>query len=364
MNDLSQDLLELQQSQGGVLTHTAEESTSYSATLRFCHPPVRHFGNPQAEYEAAGRTSALFDVSDRVQIEFEGRDARKLLHGFCTNDIQALAAGTGCEAFVTNVKGRVLAHVLVFVDEKSVWLDTGPTDEARLIAHFDRYIFHEDVRLCGRSGQLGELLLTGPAAASQLAALGVPADTLVPFAHLRHDRDLGPWHVRRADMLGSPGFLLSVARDQLTRAWQVLVSAGGVAAGAEAFHARRIERGFPLDGLDLGDHLLAPEADRNEQAISYKKGCYLGQEPIARIDALGHVNRLLRRIEAPAQIVLQPGDPLLDGDGATVGTITSSAIIPGQGRTVAWALVRASHTHSSQLLRLPNNESASILLDQ
>ena len=330
-------LLEEERSVGGIPVGNAADGPR---TYRCCFPPVVHFGDAQGEYLAVQRSAAVIDVSDRAQIEMRGKDARAFLHNFCTNDIKGLAAGNGCEAFVTNVKGRILAHVFVFTGDTSVWIEAGPGEEAKLLTHLDRFLFSEDVQMRGRTDEYGELLLTGPASAERLSLLGVSAHALEPLQHAWYPRDGVGLFVRRADLLGHCGFLLSAERGNLIALWRELVSAGIRPCGAEAFHACRIEAGFPLYGLDLSEDSLAQEAARTERAISFTKGCYLGQEPIARIDALGHVNRQLCRMRLDATTAPEAGDVVLADDQQQVGAITSSARVPGEPHSVALAYLR------------------------
>jgi folate-binding protein YgfZ len=125
-----------------------------------------------------------------------------------------------------------------------------------------------------------------------------------------------------------PTRLLSIARVDGDDAWQTLTQAGACPSGAAAFHALRIAAGFPLYGLDISEEQLAQEVGRTSRAISFTKGCYLGQEPIARIDAMGHVNRELRRLEFSTGPLPTPGTVVHDKpapDGKPIGQVTSAA---------------------------------------
>ena len=312
----SSPLLAEQRALGGVLVNEALPALPTGVLSR---PAMRHFGDVLAEYSAATIGVVLFDVSDRVQIELTGKDARAFLHNFCTNDIKRLAAGDGCEAFVTNAKGRILAHVFVFATEQSVWVETSPCDEQSLIAHFDRYLFHADVQLHARTGEYGELLLSGPACRHVLASVCPAAESLAVLQHATSELAGQAIVVRRTDMVGQPGYLLSVRRAGLVDVWRELIREGAAAGGAEVFHACRIIAGFPLHGLDLTEGNLAQEAARTRQAISFTKGCYLGQEPIARIDALGHVNRELCRVRIASETVPAPGAAVTNAGRAAAG---------------------------------------------
>lgn len=333
-----------------------------------------HFGDPRAEYHAARTTAAVFDFSRRTQIELTGNDRAKFLHNFCTNDIKKLSPGQGCEAFLTNVKGRVLGHVFVFVGADSIWLETIPEAEAGLLAHLDRYLITEDVALHGRTAEWGELLVTGPASTAKLHALGWLDQELPVDGHswgrfptcLNDDNEDGgsetcptneSLHVRRVDLLGTPGYLLAAPRPALGELWTQLTTAGVQPAGSLAFEPLRIEAGFPLYGRDITEDNLAQEVARTSRCISFTKGCYLGQEPIARIDALGHVNRELRRLHLESGPIPSAGDKVLSADGQEAGTITSAALSFADDRPVAFALLKSKFVAAGTMVQVRTGAS-------
>lgn len=275
---------------------------------------------------------AIYDLSDRTQIELTGADRAKFLHGFCTNDIKSLEPGQGCEAFLTNIKGRVLGHLFIFATSTSLWLDTVAGQEAGIIGHLDRYLIREDVLLIGRSTERGELFVTGPHAA-QLLMLD---DGLELYGTLTREAFGNAFDVRRVDMLNEPGFLLSGAREFLPTIRQSLLAVGCLNGTAEEFETRRIEAGFPVYGRDISDENLAQEVARTRQCISFTKGCYLGQEPIARLDAMGHTNRELRRILfEPGSLPPEAGILLALESDDEAGTITSVAPLQKFDGTIA-----------------------------
>ena len=126
----------------------------------------------------------LFDLSDRTQIEITGRDRVKFLHSFCTNDIKKLQPGQGCEAFVTNVNGKVLGHIFVFAERDSLWFESVASSAATLLPHLDRYLITEDVRFADRSAEFAELLLVGPQSTELLERLGLIVAALPRYGHL------------------------------------------------------------------------------------------------------------------------------------------------------------------------------------
>jgi folate-binding protein YgfZ len=303
-----------------------------------------HFGNPGDEYSAAVGGTALFDWSDHGLVELTGGDRVKFLHSFCTNDVKRLAPGEGCEAFVTNVKGRILGHVWIEAGNSGLRLDAGPIDVERLVAHLDRYIINEDVAVTDASSQRGELLVMGPSAAATIAPFFAGVDRLGPLEHVEVDGAWGPVRVSRRDVGPYPAFVLCASKTALGELWEAVRQLGARPAGSAVWSAVRIEAGLPIYGVDLTDDNLAQEAGRTSTAISFTKGCYLGQEPIARLDAMGHVNRELRTLRIAGEALPAAGARIFaDVAGSTaVGTVTSASFSFESNSAVALALVRTS----------------------
>lgn len=298
-------------------------------------------------------TVTVYDVSDRTQIEVQGADRARFLHGFCTNDIKALATGQGCEAFLTNIKGRVLGHIFVFATEQSLWLDTVPGQEETIIAHLDRYLIREDVQLIGRSQERGELFVTGPHAA-QLLMLD---DGLSLYGSVARESFGHPFEIRRVDILGEPGFFLSMPRSAIETTRSSLQVVGCAIGSADELESRRIAAGFPYYGRDITDDNIAQEVARTKQCISFTKGCYLGQEPIARLDAMGHTNRELRRIRFEPGPIPTAGAALLAvGSDDSAGIITSVApMASDQRRTDALGYLKTQFSQAETHVRVASN---------
>ncbi|MFM7037526.1 MAG: YgfZ/GcvT domain-containing protein [Planctomycetaceae bacterium] len=271
-------------------------------------------------------------MSNQLQaILVTGRDRVRFLHNFCTADIRGLSVGRAAEAFFTDARARIVAHgyVLMLEDQLQIWLLSD--DPQRLHKHLDRYIISEDVKLIlpdhcdsfavhasGLSSLPGlPVVMAGncsPVTDPNVAVTGLCVSwsgqllvlycgTAATIAHLRQSSDLQPKVISDINL-----------------------------------QQYRITERYPIIGTDLSIDHLAPEADRNAQAISYNKGCYLGQEPIARIDALGHINRALRLVRLsfsasetgdsvvdPATVAISAaGAELLLDDGAVAATLTSA----------------------------------------
>lgn len=279
----------------------------------------------RAAYEAAKNSVAVFDVSDRTQIEISGADRTRFLNSFSTNNIKALKPGQGCESFITNLKGKVVAHFYVCCGENSLWLDGTPGQLDAAVGHLKKYVLIDDVQLTPQNEIRGELLVTGPHAA-QLLQL---ENELPLYGQVTRGSTGAEFDIRRVDLLGAPGFLLSMPISQRESIKLSMLALGVEEGGQEVFDLLRVEAGFPNYGIDITDDNLAQEVARTKQAISFDKGCYLGQETIARLDSMGHTNRELRRLTFSTDVVPSSGSSIFDADGtAEVGVITSAALNP------------------------------------
>lgn len=303
-----------------------------------------HFGDREREELAAAQGTLLVDLSPRGLLQLTGKDRAKFLHNFCTQEIKALTPGQSAEAFVTTIQGKVLAHVFVFVDENAIWLEASAEREAALEKHLNKYIITEDVQVTSRSAEFAILYLAGPTLKETLSKIGVslPADPRVgSFAAAT---DAGEFLLHRVPWTSAEGWELLVPVSKVQVVWERLIASGATPIGWQTFSLLRIQAGTPWDGVDMTPEQLAPEAARTVRAISYRKGCYLGQEPIARIDSMGHVNQELRVLTFPVGTpVLAAATELLDAENKPIGHITSSAASTATQECSALGYVRRSH---------------------
>ena len=276
-----------------------------------------------------------------------GPDRLSFFHGFCTNDMKGLQAGFGCEAFLCNVKGRLLGHVFVFADEESLWIESVPGQGEALTSHLNKYHLVEDLELVDRTETLTEFLVSGPQAAQQLSGAGLNVAELQPWRHGTMTVHVGEsnfeCHAKRVDIFNSCTFLVSAAIEHADSLWQRFTESGIAPAGTSVFESLRIEARFPVYGVDLSDESLAQEAARTEQAISFQKGCYLGQEPIARLNAMGHVNKALASFVFDATDIPPVGTALLNPkkEDKEAGRATSVAWSWSIGKPIGMGMVRA-----------------------
>lgn len=301
-----------------------------------------------AHYEALTLTAG-FARLNRTLLALRGTDRATLLNSFCTNDIKRLQPGQGCEAFITTPQGKTLGHVFVFQQADEILLNTSAGQAESLITHFNRYIISEDVELKDQTSRDGVLLLSGEKIApliEQLAGISALQSILQSETGKVDDKKVA---ISRVPYAGANSFFLQAQNDDLPTIEQALLNLGARRCAADAAKALRLEAGFPLFGADITAENLPQECGRDSLAISFQKGCYLGQETVARLDALGHVNRRLTGLQFKSEIIPKPATPLHKNDKA-VGHVTTAAWSPRLQSPLAFALVRTAHSSASTVL--------------
>ncbi len=307
---------------------------------------LRPIGDSDSEYRAMREDVGVADLSAHTIVELTGGDAATFLHNMCTADINRLAAGGGCEFFLTNVKGKTIAFGLALRRAGSIVLHSAPGQAETIVAHLDRYIIREDVELHDRGDQWGVLLFAGPNSAAVMTDLFHVEPPASVLQHVEANVETGATvNICRTDWFGPDGFLVHADRAFLDSILRGLSSVAG-ACGGETVTALRIEAGTPLFGADITDDNFPQEVGRNKRAISFTKGCYLGQETVARIDALGHVNRTLCGVQFDEPTVPDAGAELFAGQaaGAAIGHVTSATFSPAIEAPLALAYLRRGHT--------------------
>jgi folate-binding protein YgfZ len=319
-------------------------------------------GTLRADYHTLTAECGFVELAHWSTIVMTGQDRQTLLHNLSTNDIGRLTPGTGCEAFCTDVKGKLVAHVWVLAHANRLELLTLPAQAPTLIAHLDRYLIREDVQLADASAESVWFVLRGAKAGDCLAKLGAS----LPLAPWQHQTLTAPPLTAFCfPPLGASSYLLRTASEHKAALENALESAGAKRCGDAATQAVRIEAGLPLFPIDFSGANLPQEVNRDDQAISFRKGCYLGQETVARIDALGHVNQKLALVRFSAD-TLPVGNLALRAGDAVVGQTSSLCWSPGHHAPLALAMLkRGFHDVGTQLesdlgpaeVILPNTDS-------
>lgn len=279
----------------------------------------------------------IFRIPPLSIVDVVGADAATIVHNLTTNIVLGLEKDHGNECFVTDVRGKTLGHVLLYRLDNSIRL-IGPGGQSERIAqHVDRYTIREDATATIRDADFSSLVLS-PQLAGDLAPGLVEGSVLREVeitiagvtANLYGCRWLGE---------GS-GVLLFAAADQDSVLSELLSRQGGELGDEHLFHEGRVRARFPWYGVDLNESNLPQEADRDSVAISFTKGCYLGQETVARLDALGQVQKKLVTWSIQGGVP-EPGTELKVGE-KTVGKLTSVAAEGDQG-AIAIGPARRSH---------------------
>lgn len=302
-------------------------------------------------YPAASAGAAFFPRVGRRRIRVSGPDRARFLHNLTTNDVKRRLPGQGCETFITSPQGKTLGLVTLLVGADEILLRTEDAGFDPLLAHLAKYGMFDDVQIADITAETDELHLVGPGVPAVLDALGLPAPDGPPLTHARGAAGEPGILVIRESPTGRPGWSLlvpSAFRESFPgELFRRGTEWGLVQLKAEDWEALRIEAGTPVFGRDVTAENLPQEVGRDEQAISFVKGCYLGQETVARIDALGHVNRMLRGLTFEPGSTPGPGAILTAGE-RSVGTLTSVVHSPGWGCPIALGYVRTSHAEPGQ----------------
>ena len=296
-----------------------------------------------------------FDRSDRIRLEITGPDRAKFLHNLTTNDVKRLTEGSGHEAFVTSPQGKTLAFITCLATDRAILLRTDPGVADSFVPHLTKYGVFDDIEINDVSDQTFEYHLVGPDADPVIRTFTVdPANLAKPYAHQEVEVDGQAVRVVRESWLGAPGWTLigPVAGKESVRS--KLESCGAEGASA-TWDAWRIEAGTPISGRDVQLNNLPQEVGRDSRAINFVKGCYLGQETVARLDALGHVNRILRGgwIEG-STVIPAAGTALVDAEGKPAGTITSATWSESRQATVWLGYVRVAQANPGTRLKVPS----------
>lgn len=280
----------------------------------------------------------MVDRADVGRLLLTGADRRSYLQGLLTNDIEALAAGTGCYATMLTAQGRMMTDMRVLELGDAVLLDVPAQVAGAIRDHLERFVFSEDVQVEDVSATRVELGLYGPRALEVLrgsAVEGVAPSTL--FAITRVRMAGAEALLVHSDEIGIPGYDIITAPAGLEPIRAALLGAGAVLASPLDVDTVRIESGRPRFGADTDVDTIPLEAGLEDRAISRSKGCYVGQEVIVRVQDRGHgrVARRLVGLTLPADAALPTRGASIAADQKDVGRVTSSAFSPVLARPIA-----------------------------
>jgi folate-binding protein YgfZ len=352
----------------------AGPTTEPEARAAARRPIVLDYGDPSAEYALLRTGALLVDHGDRDLWMFQGAQARETLAGLVTNDVAALTPGHGLYAAALTPKGRIVSdlRILALVDAALAPSSTPPRSDLKpasgdpvawpvgaallvdvpaaaaegwggVVRKFVNPRLASYRRISDRVRAFGVYGIRARDALAESYSLAPSAlAALAPYSHATVETADGPLVVSRVPDLAIDGFVIYAPADAYDSAWGRVERAGGVAPGGQrAYDVARIEAGRPAWGTDIDETTIPQEANFDElHAISYTKGCYTGQEIVARVHFRGHVNRHLRGLAYPPDAGPLPrGARLIDEDGRDVGDVRSAAVSPRLGG-VALGMVR------------------------
>lgn len=286
------------------------------------------------DYRVIREGAAIGAIGERRQIAVTGRDRAGYLQGLLTNDIPALAAGSGCYSAWLTPQGRMLTDMHVLESGSMILLDVPAETAQATLERLDQFIFSEDVQVASLDGSLVGVWLHGPRSAGVLEQAIEGAQGLAAWPDYRHapfTSSGGPVSVARIDQIGAPGYCAFVTPAAAPELAAALQRAGAAGVGAGALNAARVEAAYPLFGIDLNQDIIPLEAGIEARAISLTKGCYVGQEIIIRVLHRGG-GRVARRLVSLrfAETPPEHGSKLHVGE-REVGFVTSAADSPRFG---------------------------------
>lgn len=324
-----------------------------------------HYTDPISEHQAVRNSIGIADISYRSRHQLTGDDRAKFLHRIISNDVENLSAGQGTYAMLLTHRGKIIADLNIYVLEDAITIDTAPETRENVFTELDKYIIADDVEFSDLTAETGAIAVHGPKSPELVGdVLGIS-----DVAHLqeRHncERKADALFKNavvcvRTDNIGETGYTLYTAADGLTSLWSALMAEGSKfnvqPIGWNALESLRIEAGIPRYGTELTDAVIPLEAEL-EHAIDFEKGCYIGQEIVARMKYRGHPNRLLRGLEIDGSPTtqddceLQPNAPIFNGD-KEVGWVTSATFAPTLAKQIALGYVRIAVTEPGSRVQI------------
>ena len=315
------------------------------------------FSDPVEEYWAIKKAAGLADISNNGRLIITGKDRVTFLNGLLTNDITKIAEDGGQHSALLNPKARVIADLYLYRQPESILVDTGNSPASEIKENLERFIITEDVQLQNASTDLVQLTIQGPRSSQVIKdTLGLVVEDL----KLLHYKSLGPSSIISRDRTGKGGYDIVLPNEEAEAVWQgFLLKAGDSGlrpVGSRAMEMLRIEAGYPKYGVDIDQDIIVLEAGFKD-AISFTKGCYLGQEVVARATHIGRVNKQLVGLEITASAAPLPQSKLIS-NGVEVGFITSAVFSPESGKVVGLGYLNRDNAKEGAVLTIdfPNGQ--------
>jgi len=284
---------------------------------------------------------------NRGLIRLAGPERISWLQGMVSNDVEKLRSGQGVYAAHLNAQGKLVAHMTILVDSDVVWLSTEASNVKKLAAVMDRMIVMEDVQCEDHSGNFESIAVIGPKSSSILESwLGEPLNLGTDYDHREYPKCR---RIVRDDL----GYSIWVDAANADSILGEIISAGATSIDEATWNVIRTEAGLPIYGIDIDETTTLPEL--GEKGIRYDKGCYIGQEVVARIKYIGHVNRRFMGFVCDGDAPPVPGSVVRSG-GKDVGYVTSGVVSPSLGKAIALGFVNRLAAASGTSVELVQDE--------
>ncbi len=292
------------------------------------------YANTTEEYWTIKKAVGLADISHLGRLRITGKDRVSFLNGLLTNDISQLKENKGQRSALLNSKARVLADLHLYAQPDGLLIDTGESPASHVKEILDRFIITEDVQIQDSSQDLVQLTVQGPRSSQVVKeVLGPEAQDLKQL----EQKTLGPSTIIARDRTGQTGYDIILPALEAEPVWHGFLLNGGDLGlnpvGSQALEILRLEAGYPKYATDIDENTIILEAGFKD-AINFNKGCYLGQEVVARATHIGRVNKQLVGLEVETKDSVSPRSKLMS-DGREAGFITSAAFSPGLGRVAS-----------------------------
>ncbi len=319
-----------------------------------------HYGDAASEYASVREAVGLVDRSDRGHLLVSGSDRVHFLHGMLSNTVQGLETGGGNYATMTTPRGQTLTDVWVYHRAEGFLLETEPGLQEKLMASLDKFLIADDVDIKDVTGEQALLGVHGRASRALIArVLGEVSADLADCHTVVRAMDGADVSVTARSYTGEPGYDLRITADRAPHLWDALISAGARPVGIRASEALRIEAGIPRYGVDMDERVVPLEAGLYH-AVDFAKGCFIGQETIAKMHNLGKPRRYLVGLRLETETVPPAETPLRDGE-KQIGWITSSLRSPALGRVVSLASVRRGYEQPGRFLSVDGGGRAEVV---
>ncbi len=317
------------------------------------------FATFEPEYQALRTGVGLIDYSTQAVIEVQGADRVSFLHQLLTNDIKGLAPGSGCRAALVTATAKLVADLLVLTHPESLWLLCELPRAEAIVKTLEQHRFSEQVTLVNHERRYGVLALEGPRTIALLTQLlGAVVSLPATGDHAAHQLQTIPIRCVRHSLTGGIGVLLLVEAEAMETVWALLQQQGrpfGLSlAGWEALNAARLEAGVPWFGIDMDESNLLPETGLERTAVSDSKGCYLGQEIIARMQTYGSANKKLMGLKVEGASIPERGAQIYRA-AEEVGAVTSSGFSPILQQPLAMGYVKRSAYDAGTAVEIRQN---------